>query len=233
MTVIADDSGPIASAASWAASAPACDAETTDVLLEVALFDPLRTAATGRKLGIESDARYRFERGLDPELCPAREPRRHAADPRALRRRGRRRRRRRRGRRTPAAVRFRRPRLARLAGHRARVPAIERILQRSRLRACRRPRRMAGRRRRSWRHDVTTEACIVEELARLHGYRRIPPVPLTRDSGRQPGRAHGRPAPARRGCGARSRHAASRGGHLVVHPAGAGATVRRGASRSG
>ena len=44
------------------------DAETTDVVLEVALFDPLRTAATGRRLGIESDARTRFERGLDPEL---------------------------------------------------------------------------------------------------------------------------------------------------------------------
>src|SRR5581483_11662684 len=32
------------------------------------LFDPVRTAATGRRLGIQSDARYRFERGLDPEL---------------------------------------------------------------------------------------------------------------------------------------------------------------------
>ncbi|MBM3540789.1 MAG: phenylalanine--tRNA ligase subunit beta, partial [Alphaproteobacteria bacterium] len=39
---------------------------TTHVFLEVALFDPIRTAATGRKLGIESDARYRFERGVDP-----------------------------------------------------------------------------------------------------------------------------------------------------------------------
>src|SRR5262249_13267706 len=44
-----------------------CTADTTDVCREVALFDPVRTAATGRKLGIESDARYRFERGLDPQ----------------------------------------------------------------------------------------------------------------------------------------------------------------------
>src|SRR5581483_2388509 len=43
-----------------------CTAETRNVFLEVALFDPVRTAQTGRRLGIESDARYRFERGLDP-----------------------------------------------------------------------------------------------------------------------------------------------------------------------
>ncbi len=39
---------------------------TTNVFLECAWFDPVRTAMTGRKLGIESDARYRFERGVDP-----------------------------------------------------------------------------------------------------------------------------------------------------------------------
>src|SRR5262249_30676538 len=39
---------------------------TTNVLLECALFDTRSTAATGRKLAIESDARYRFERGVDP-----------------------------------------------------------------------------------------------------------------------------------------------------------------------
>lgn len=40
--------------------------ETKNVFLECAWFDPIRTAMTGRKLGIESDARYRFERGVDP-----------------------------------------------------------------------------------------------------------------------------------------------------------------------
>ena len=43
--------------------------DTTEVFLEVAYFDPIRTAASGRKLGILSDARYRFERGIDPESC--------------------------------------------------------------------------------------------------------------------------------------------------------------------
>ena len=36
------------------------------MLIECAYFDPLRTAATGRKAGMQSDARYRFERGVDP-----------------------------------------------------------------------------------------------------------------------------------------------------------------------
>ncbi|ODS60904.1 MAG: phenylalanine--tRNA ligase subunit beta [Erythrobacter sp. SCN 68-10] len=42
--------------------------ETTDVLLEIAYFDPARIGATGRKLGLSSDARTRFERGVDPEF---------------------------------------------------------------------------------------------------------------------------------------------------------------------
>ncbi len=41
--------------------------DTTEVFLEAAYFDPLSVASTGRKLGIHSDARYRFERGIDPE----------------------------------------------------------------------------------------------------------------------------------------------------------------------
>src|SRR6185369_4249725 len=52
------------SPASWAARPPA-DANTTDVLIESALWDELNIAQTGRKLGINSDARYRFERGVD------------------------------------------------------------------------------------------------------------------------------------------------------------------------
>ena len=43
-----------------------CLSETTEVFLEVALFDPVQVASTGQALQIESDARYRFERGVDP-----------------------------------------------------------------------------------------------------------------------------------------------------------------------
>ena len=55
-----------ASAASWAARPQAARTTTKNVLIESACFDPVRTAATGRKAGITSDARYRFERGVDP-----------------------------------------------------------------------------------------------------------------------------------------------------------------------
>lgn len=46
-----------------------CTETTTDVFIEAALFDPKRIAEAGRKLAINSDARYRFERGVDPEFC--------------------------------------------------------------------------------------------------------------------------------------------------------------------
>jgi phenylalanyl-tRNA synthetase beta chain len=44
-----------------------CDDNTTDVLIESALWDPMNIAKSGRALGIVTDARYRFERGVDPE----------------------------------------------------------------------------------------------------------------------------------------------------------------------
>ena len=40
-------------------------AETTRMFLEIAIFDPISVATTGRQLNLHSDARYRFERGLD------------------------------------------------------------------------------------------------------------------------------------------------------------------------
>ncbi len=66
MTVIADRAGVRSLGGVIGGEATGCTEETTEVFVEAALFDPVRTAATGRKLGIASDARYRFERGLDP-----------------------------------------------------------------------------------------------------------------------------------------------------------------------
>jgi phenylalanyl-tRNA synthetase beta chain len=66
MCVIADDAGPESLAGIMGAEASGCDESTTDVLIESALWEPLNIAQTGRKLGINSDARYRFERGVDP-----------------------------------------------------------------------------------------------------------------------------------------------------------------------
>jgi phenylalanyl-tRNA synthetase beta chain len=66
MGVIADENGPESLAGIMGGAASGCSETTTDVLIESALWDPLTIAQTGRKLGINSDARYRFERGVDP-----------------------------------------------------------------------------------------------------------------------------------------------------------------------
>ena len=42
-----------------------CSLDTKNVFLEVALFDPISVTKTGRNLKLQSDARYRFERGID------------------------------------------------------------------------------------------------------------------------------------------------------------------------
>ncbi|MCB2102130.1 MAG: phenylalanine--tRNA ligase subunit beta [Rhodobacterales bacterium] len=65
MTVIADDARAEAIAGVMGGEESGCTEATTDVFLECAWFDPIRTAMTGRKLQLQSDARYRFERGID------------------------------------------------------------------------------------------------------------------------------------------------------------------------
>lgn len=69
MVVICDDNGPESLAGVMGGEASGCDESTTDVLIETALWDPMNIAHTGRKLGIVTDARYRFERGVDPAFA--------------------------------------------------------------------------------------------------------------------------------------------------------------------
>jgi phenylalanyl-tRNA synthetase beta chain len=64
--VISDDHGVESLAGIMGGEASGCDENTTDVLIESALWNEINIAQTGRKLGINSDARYRFERGVDP-----------------------------------------------------------------------------------------------------------------------------------------------------------------------
>jgi len=66
MCVIADDHGVESLAGIMGGEKTGCSETTTDVLVESALWVPMNIAQTGRKLGINSDARYRFERGVDP-----------------------------------------------------------------------------------------------------------------------------------------------------------------------
>ncbi|MEO1612655.1 MAG: phenylalanine--tRNA ligase subunit beta, partial [Pseudomonadota bacterium] len=69
MMIIADDHAPEAIAGVMGGDPTGCQPETVNVFVESAYWDPVTTAATGRKLKITSDARYRFERGIDPASC--------------------------------------------------------------------------------------------------------------------------------------------------------------------
>ncbi|OCC24090.1 phenylalanine--tRNA ligase subunit beta [Croceicoccus estronivorus] len=66
MTVIADEAHALGLGGIMGGEGSGCSETTTDVLLEIAYFDPERIGATGRKLGLATDARGRFERGVDP-----------------------------------------------------------------------------------------------------------------------------------------------------------------------
>ncbi len=68
MCVIADDAAARGIAGVMGGEDTGCLETTKNVFIEAATFDPARIAATGRKLQLQSDARYRFERGVDPEF---------------------------------------------------------------------------------------------------------------------------------------------------------------------
>ena len=68
MCVIADDAAARGIGGVMGGEDTGCTETTTNVFIESATFDPVRIAATGRKLQLQSDARYRMERGVDPEF---------------------------------------------------------------------------------------------------------------------------------------------------------------------
>ena len=66
--IIADDSSPVSIAGVMGGEESSCDENTTEVFLESAYFSSRNVAESGRSLNIISDARYRFERGVDPNF---------------------------------------------------------------------------------------------------------------------------------------------------------------------
>lgn len=68
--VISDDNGVQSIAGIMGGAATGCTEETTNVFVESAYWDPVQIAYAGRALKINSDARYRFERGIDPAFTP-------------------------------------------------------------------------------------------------------------------------------------------------------------------
>jgi phenylalanyl-tRNA synthetase beta chain len=177
--VIADEKEVESLAGIMGGEATGCSAETTDVLIESALWEPVNIAQTGRRLGINSDARYRFERCVDPafmvpglelatrivlDLCGG-EPSdiTVAGDPEVLERR----------------IDFPTGEVARLAGIDIGADEIAAILERLGFGVSARPdglRVMVP----SWRGDVHEKADLVEEIVRLIGLDRVPAVAFDR-----------------------------------------------------
>ena len=179
MTVIADDTGPEGLAGVMGGAASGCTEATTELFLEVALFDPIRTAATGRKLDILSDARFRFERGVDPafaveaahlatamilELCggEASELVVAGAEPDWR-----------------TAIALRPERVEALGGVQVEAARQEAILSAL---GCAVSEHGDGLLvvPPSWRGDLTAEHDLVEEIIRVNGYDKLPAVPLPR-----------------------------------------------------
>jgi phenylalanyl-tRNA synthetase beta chain len=186
MCVIADDSGVESLAGIMGGEASGCDERTTDVLIESALWDPINIAQTGRKLGINSDARYRFERGVDPsfmvpglelatqmviELCGGTPSEIIIAGKAEA---------------PEKIVDFPTSELKRLAGLDLNLIEMRRILTKLGF-------FVAGQDTRvkvaapSWRPDIEGKADIVEEIVRIVGVDRIPSTPFGRgDAPRKP-----------------------------------------------
>lgn len=66
--VVADEEGPCSIAGIMGGSASACDEATTDIFLESAYFHNTRISEAGQSLNIHSDSRFRFDRGVDPQM---------------------------------------------------------------------------------------------------------------------------------------------------------------------
>jgi len=182
MCVIADDSGPLGLGGILGGDASGSTDATTAVVIESAYFDPVRTAATGRKTGLVTDARYRFERGVDPESVL---PGLDLATQMILKICG--------GKPSKAVVAGRVPdtrrtilfdpgRVAKLGGLSLPVAEIRAILEAL---GC----EIVGDGAvlevvaPSWRPDIHGSADLVEEVVRLVGIDKIPIAPLPRTSG--------------------------------------------------
>ena len=178
--VIADDNGIESLAGIMGGEASGCDETTTDVLIESALWNEINIAQTGRKLSINSDARYRFERGVDPafmvpglematklvmDLCGGSPSeivvagKSHGED---------------------RVIEFPIAEVKRLAGIEVPLPEMKRILTHLGF-------MMAGNGPvvkvaiPSWRADVHGKADIVEEIVRIVGVDQVPMTPFERD----------------------------------------------------
>ncbi len=179
MTVIADEAAVHDIGGIMGGEETGVSAETTDVLVEAAFFDPARVGATGRALNLVSDARARFERGVDPafvapgldiatalilELCGGRASEMAVAGALPL---------------APRQIAFDPATTKRLSG--LDVPQGEQraILERLGFAVGAQWQVAVP----SWRRDIDGPADLVEEVVRVAGIDRVPSVPLPRPEG--------------------------------------------------
>ncbi len=177
MVVVADRNGVLGLGGIVGGTTTGCSDTTTNVLLECAYFDPLRIARTGRALGVNSDARYRFERGIDPsftrdavelatrmilDLCGGEAGNVVQAGDVPV---------------CTKTITYHPDHFTRLMGDAVAPDAQKRILESlgftvdSAWNVTTPP----------WRPDVFGQADLVEEVARIRGYAAIPPVSVTKD----------------------------------------------------
>ena len=177
--VIADEDGVESLAGIMGGEKTGCSEATTDVLIESALWNEINIAQTGRKLGINSDARYRFERGVDPAFTlPGLELATHmvmdlcGGTPSEITVAGE----------VPTPERvidFPLAELNRLAGIAVALPEMRRVLSHLGF-------FVAGQDERvkiavpTWRPDVQGKADVVEEVVRILGVDRVPSTPFDR-----------------------------------------------------
>ncbi len=231
MCVIADDRAVLGLGGVTGGEETGVTDATTNVFIELAYFDPKRTARTGRKLGIISDARFRFERGVDPdfvvpglelatemvlELC--------GGEPSKITIAGK----------PPKAnkpFKFDLGLVERLSGLELEHRHIKRLLaalgisldgKGKQVKATPPP----------WRPDITGPADLVEEVVRLTGVDKVPATPMPREAGvAKPVLTEA--TKTSKVDAARARRARiGRGGDVVVHSAGRSKTVRRRAGRA-
>ena len=184
-TVIADERGVVGMAGIIGGEASGCNEDTQEMFLECALFDPRTTAAVGRALNIESEARFRFERGLDPAAAEAGCDRATelvlawcggeastmitaGAVPRTRRR-----------------ILLPEGHVKKLGGVALEKKSIDTILvnlgfEKETETAQEKKTQHSAYVPPSWRADVTSAACLVEEVLRIHGYDAIPDAPFVR-----------------------------------------------------
>lgn len=187
--VVADEGGALALAGIMGGEASGCAPETEEILFEVGYFDPVAVTLTGQALNLTSEARTRFERGVDPEgvkpclevglaliqaICGgviegaslAQAPEREACE--------------------PQEATLSQAKLVGLSGDDSlTLSEAEAILTRLGFEALARSEDALTVRIPSWRHDVAGEADLVEEVLRMRGYDRLPvkSLPLRKAEG--------------------------------------------------